>query len=75
LPHPHPAMSFNRLLLVIKQTAFDAYTCREAAAAAAAAAGGVSRSHEGVRMARLRERHDTHNRQAGAYTRRLLSST
>jgi hypothetical protein len=40
-------MSFNRLLLVIKQTAFDAYTCRELAAAAA----GVSRSHEGVRMA------------------------
>ena len=60
-------MSFNRLLLVIKQTAFDAYTCREAAAAAA----GSSRSHEGVRMARLRERHDTHNRQVERITRLL----
>ena len=49
-------MSFNRLLLVIKQTAFDAYTAQEQLARAAARA----LSYDNARMGRLKARHDTH---------------
>ena len=47
---------FNRLLLVIKQTAFASYTAREELAQAA----GRALRFDHARMARLRERHDTH---------------
>ena len=47
---------FNRLLLVIKQTAFASYTAREELAQAA----GRTLRFDHARMARLRERHDTH---------------
>ena len=49
-------MSYRRVLVLIKQTAFDAYTAQQRIAAAA----GHTLSYEAVRMDRLRERHDTH---------------
>jgi hypothetical protein len=48
--------SMNRLLLVIKQTAFDSYTAQEVLARTA----GRMLTFDRVRMARLKERHDTH---------------
>jgi hypothetical protein len=48
-------VSFNRLLLVIKQTAFDAYKAQEAIATAAGQA-----VFDPARMQSLARRHDTH---------------
>jgi hypothetical protein len=59
--------SFNRLLLVIKQTAFDAYTGQERLARAA----GRVLTFDNVRMGRLKERHDTHMFQVERITRML----
>ena len=59
--------SFHRLLLVIKQTAFDAYTAQEQLARAA----GRSFHFSPVRMGRLKERHDTHMYQVDRITRLL----
>lgn len=60
-------MSFNRLLLVIKQTAFDAYTAQEQLARAA----GRALSYDNARMGRLKARHDTHMFQVERITRML----
>lgn len=59
--------SFNRLLLVIKQTAFDAYTAQERLARAA----GRNLTFGNVRMGRLKERHDTHMFQVERISRLL----
>jgi NAD+ kinase len=58
---------FNRLLLVIKQTAFASYTAREELAQAA----GRTLRFDHARMARLRERHDTHMFQVERITKLL----
>ena len=58
---------FNRLLLVIKQTAFDAYTAQERMARAA----GRVLTYDNLRMGRLKERHDTHMFQVERITKML----
>ena len=58
---------FNRLLLVIKQTAFASYTAREELAQAA----GRTLRFDHAAMARLRERHDTHMFQVERITKLL----
>ena len=60
-------MSFNRLLLVIKQTAFDAYTAQRGARARRRRA----LSCFDARVARLKARHDTHMFQVERITRML----
>jgi NAD+ kinase len=60
-------MTFSRLLLVIKQTAFNAYTAQEHLARAA----GRALTYAPDRMSRLKERHDTHMFQVERITRLL----
>ena len=62
-------MSYRRVLVLIKQTAFDAYTAQQRIAAAA----GHTLSYEAVRMDRLRERHDTHMMQVDRITEWLTA--
>ena len=63
------SMSYRRVLVLIKQTAFDAYTAQQRIAAAA----GHTLSYEAVRMDRLRERHDTHMMQVDRITEWLTA--
>jgi NAD+ kinase len=58
---------YNRLLLVIKQTAFASYTAREELARVA----GQTLKFDHARMGRLRERHDTHMFQVERITKLL----
>ena len=67
LPLFPAAMTFSRLLLVIKQTAFNAYTAQEHLARAA----GRALTYAPDRMSRLKERHDTHMFQVERITRLL----
>jgi NAD+ kinase len=62
-------MSYRRVLVLIKQTAFDAYTAQQRIAAAA----GHTLSYEAVRMDRLRERHETHMMQVDRITEWLTA--
>ena len=67
-PKTRSAMSkYNRLLLVIKQTAFASYTTREELARVA----GQTLRFDHARMGRLRERHDTHMFQVERITKLL----
>ena len=62
-------MGYRRVLVLIKQTAFEAYTAQQRIAAAA----GHTLSYEAVRMNRLRERHDTHMMQVDRITEWLTA--